>query len=42
MKITNFKDLIAYQKAVDLQQAVFETSKIFPKEEMYALRPTPY
>jgi four helix bundle protein len=37
MKVTNHRDLIAYQKAVDLQQAVFETSKAFPREEMYAL-----
>ena len=37
MKVTNHRDLIVYQKAVELQQAVFETSKTFPREEMYAL-----
>ena len=37
MKVANHRDLIAYQKAVQLQQAVFETSKAFPKEEMYSL-----
>ena len=35
--VTSHRDLIAYQKAVELQQAVFETSKTFPKEKMYAL-----
>ena len=37
MRVTDHGDLTAYQKAFDLQQAVFETSKAFPKEEMYAL-----
>jgi len=37
MKVTNHRDLGAYQKGFALQQAVFETSKAFPKEEMYAL-----
>ena len=37
MKVTNHRDLIAYQKAVELQQAVFEISKTFPKEEVYSL-----
>ena len=37
MKVTHFRDLAAYQKAFQLQQAVFETSKAFPREEMYSL-----
>ena len=37
MKVQSHQDLVAYQKAFELQQAVFETSKVFPREEMYAL-----
>ena len=37
MKITNHRDLSAYKKGFELQQLVFETSKGFPREEMYAL-----
>ena len=37
MKVSTHKDLHAYQKAFGMQQEIFETSKTFPKEEMYAL-----
>jgi len=37
MKVKNHRELVAYQKAFELQQAVFETSKSFPREEMYSL-----
>jgi len=37
MKIENFRDLIVYQKAFDLQQLIFAITKNFPKEEMYSL-----
>lgn len=33
----SFRDLLAYQKARELAREVFEVSKRFPKEEMYAL-----
>ena len=33
----SFRDLLAYQKARELAQDVFEVSKRFPKEEMYSL-----
>ena len=31
------RDLIVYQKARVLAQEIFETTKLFPKEEMYSL-----
>lgn len=37
MRVTNHRDLVAYQKGFELQQAVFEISKAFPREEMYSL-----
>ena len=36
-KIESFRDLIVYQKAFNLQQAIFITTKVFPKEELYSL-----
>jgi four helix bundle protein len=33
----SFRDLLVYQKARELSQAIFEVSKGFPKEEMYSL-----
>ena len=36
-KISSFKDLRVYQLAFELQQELFETSKLFPPEERYAL-----
>lgn len=35
--VSNYRDLAAYQKAFELQQAVFVASKKFPKEETYSL-----
>ena len=37
MAATNFKELSAYRKAFDLAMQIFEISKRFPKEEIYAL-----
>ncbi|MCF8108717.1 MAG: four helix bundle protein [Desulfohalobiaceae bacterium] len=36
-KISSFRELRVYQKAFQLQQDIFETSKTFPKEELYSL-----
>ena len=36
-KILSFRDLKVYQAAFSLQQEIFETSKGFPKEEIYSL-----
>jgi len=36
-RIESFKDLNVYKKAFELQQEIFELTKIFPKEELYAL-----
>lgn len=33
----DFKKLLAYQKAFELAMAIFEISKLFPKEEKYSL-----
>lgn len=35
--IRSFRDLEAYQAAFDLQQQIFERSKVWPKEEIYSL-----
>ena len=32
----SFRDLLAYQKARELARDIFEVSKQFPKEEMFA------
>jgi four helix bundle protein len=32
-----FQDLLAYQKSFDLAMKIFQTTKGFPKEEMYSL-----
>ncbi len=37
MEINGFRDLIVYQKAYALSMEVFEITKLFPKEEKYAL-----
>ena len=37
MKVKNYQDLIAWQKAMDLVEDVYKASKAFPKEEIYAL-----
>ena len=36
-RIDSFKDLLVYKKAIKLQQAIFELTKRFPKEEQYSL-----
>lgn len=33
----NYQDLIAWQKAMDLVQMIYDTTKSFPKEETYGL-----
>lgn len=36
-RIKSFRDLIVYQTTFKLQQEIFDTSKGFPKEELYSL-----
>jgi four helix bundle protein len=33
----NYRDLIAWQKAMDLVEQAYRTSRTFPKDEMYGL-----
>ena len=35
--VKRYTDLIAWQKAMDLVEAVYRGTKIFPKEELYGL-----
>ena len=35
--MNNYKDLIIWQKAVDLSVKVYEITKVFPKDEIYGL-----
>lgn len=37
MKVRNYQDLIAWQRAMDLVEIVYKASKGFPREELYAL-----
>ncbi len=37
MTIKSFRDLIVWQKAMDLVEAIYRLTKPFPKEEMYGL-----
>jgi four helix bundle protein len=37
MKVKNYQELIAWQKAMDLVEDVYRASKTFPREEIYAL-----
>ena len=37
MGIRNYKDLVAWQKAMDLVEAVYSATQRFPKEEVYVL-----
>ena len=37
MKVKNYQDLIAWQRAMDLVELVYKASTRFPREEMYAL-----
>ena len=37
MTIKNFKELIVWQKSMDLAETVYKTVRSFPKEEIYGL-----
>ena len=37
MAVTHYKDLIVWQKAMDLVCLIYEATKAFPKEEIYGL-----
>jgi four helix bundle protein len=37
MAVQSYRDLIAWQKAMDLVVAVYEASRAFPREEAYGL-----
>ena len=37
MKVKNYQELIAWQRAMDLVEEVYKASKSFPREEIYAL-----
>ncbi|HEY0380482.1 MAG TPA: four helix bundle protein [Pyrinomonadaceae bacterium] len=37
MPLKSYRDLIAWQKAMDLVQTVYESVRAFPKEEVYGL-----
>src|SRR5512135_2077752 len=36
-KVKNYRDLIAWQKAMDLVEMVYRLTKDFPKDEIYTL-----
>jgi four helix bundle protein len=37
MKVKNYQELIAWQKAMDLVDDIYKASREFPREEIYAL-----
>tara|TARA_R100000027_G_scaffold64353_1_gene57751 strand:+ start:13250 stop:13612 length:363 start_codon:yes stop_codon:yes gene_type:complete len=37
MKVKSFKELIVWQKAMDLSEEVYRLSQVFPNHELYAL-----
>ena len=37
MTVKRYSDLVAWQKAMDLVEAVYRTTRAFPKEELYGL-----
>lgn len=37
MKVSNYKELIVWQKAMDLAENVYKATSKFPKEEIYGL-----
>ena len=37
MSIRNYRDLIAWQRAMDLVETVYHVTRAWPKEEMYGL-----
>jgi len=37
MKVRNYQELIVWQKAMDLVELIYSSSKIFPRDEIYGL-----
>ncbi len=37
MKLESYRDLVAWQKALDLCEAIYQTSSHFPRHELYGL-----
>jgi four helix bundle protein len=37
MKVKNYQELIVWQKAMDLVEEIYSSTRSFPKEEVYAL-----
>lgn len=37
MPIRDYRDLIVWQKAIDLVEAIYQTTTAFPREEVYGL-----
>lgn len=37
MEVTSYKDLVVWQKSIDLVVAVYELTERFPREELYGL-----
>lgn len=37
MKVKNYSELIAWQKAMDLVERIYEATREFPREELYGL-----
>lgn len=37
MPVQNYRELIAWQKAMDLAESVYQATRGFPKEELYGL-----
>lgn len=37
MKVKNYQELIVWQKAMDMVEAVYNASRSFPREEIYGL-----
>ena len=38
MKVRNYRELLVWQRAMDLVEEVYKASKGFPREEIYGLR----
>ena len=38
MPVRNYKDLLVWQKAIDLVSLIYDATKTFPAEEMYGLK----
>jgi four helix bundle protein len=38
MAVQSYRDLIAWQKGMDLAEAVYRASEVFPREETYGLK----